>query len=160
MPNLIFAYNFPGFQKFRLVPLLKISAQDDFLVFGPFSKKLNHCLENPNVLVVKTRCGGHLGWQESPPLSSKKSGEMFGGSGSWSNVAVADFIEALLQIREEDRERRQMERQKQRQQLRQSQKLHQPMQSEDHSVQTEMPMQVTKHSVMETPRLPIVLSRL
>jgi len=91
------------------VPLLKISAQDDFLVFGQFAKKLNYCLENPNVIVVKTRCGGHLGWQESPPPSpsgncDNKGRGLFGGSGSWSDVAVADFIEALLQIREEDRE--------------------------------------------------------
>ena len=83
------------------VPLLKISAQDDFLVFGQFQKKLNHCLENPNVVVVKTRCGGHLGWQESPPPGSNSSG-------SWSDVAVADFIEALLQIRQEDREKREL----------------------------------------------------
>jgi predicted alpha/beta-fold hydrolase len=93
------------------VPLLKISAQDDFLVFGQFQKKLNHCLENPNVVVVKTRCGGHLGWQESPPPSSTgKGGGLLGGSGSWSDVAVADFIEALLQIRQEDREKRMKER--------------------------------------------------
>jgi len=92
------------------VPLLKISAQDDFLVFGQFAKKLNHCLENPNVVVVKTRCGGHLGWQESPPPSaaSKRSGMLGGRSGSWSDVAVADFIEALLQVREEDCKRREM----------------------------------------------------
>ena len=91
------------------VPLLKISAQDDFLVFGQFQRKLNHCLENPNVVVVKTRCGGHLGWQESPPSSSDidgSAGGLLGGSGSWSDVAVADFIEALLQIRQEDREKR------------------------------------------------------
>ena len=95
------------------VPLLKISAQDDFLVFGQFQKKLNHCLENPNVVVVKTRCGGHLGWQESPPPSSTGEGGgggLLGGSGSWSDVAVADFIEALLQIRQEDREKRIKER--------------------------------------------------
>ena len=93
------------------VPLLKISAQDDFLVFGQFQKKLNHCLENPNVVVVKTRCGGHLGWQESPPPSSTgEGGGLLGGSGSWSDVAVADFIEALLQIRQEDREKRMKER--------------------------------------------------
>ncbi|KAL9179979.1 LOW QUALITY PROTEIN: hypothetical protein ACHAXT_007949 [Thalassiosira profunda] len=84
------------------VPLLKISAQDDFLVFGQFARKLNHCLENPNVVVVKTRCGGHLGWQESPPPSSKRKG------GSWSDAAVADFIEALLQMREEDHRRRRL----------------------------------------------------
>lgn len=89
------------------VPLLKISAQDDFLVFGQFQRKLNHCLENPNVVVVKTRCGGHLGWQESPPPSGGgEGGGLLGGSGSWSDVAVADFIEALLQIRQEDREKK------------------------------------------------------
>ena len=87
------------------VPLLKISAQDDFLVFGQFRKKLNYCLENPNVIVVKTRCGGHLGWQESAPAGS--------GSGSWSDVAVADFIEALLQVREEDECQKKKKRQSQ-----------------------------------------------
>ncbi|KAL7483873.1 hypothetical protein ACHAW6_009512 [Cyclotella cf. meneghiniana] len=82
------------------VPLLKIAAKDDFL--------LNHCLENPNVVVVKTRCGGHLGWQESPPLSRDADGNELpstwfgGGIGSWSDVAVADFIEALLEARNED----------------------------------------------------------
>lgn len=91
------------------VPLLKITARDDFLVFGQFARKLNHCLENPNVVVVKTRCGGHLGWQESPPPSKKKKngggGSSSFGGGSWSDVAVADFIEALLQVREEDRKK-------------------------------------------------------
>jgi hypothetical protein len=28
-----------------------------------------------------------------------------GGSGSWSDVAVADFIQALIEIRREDQER-------------------------------------------------------
>jgi len=91
------------------VPLLKITARDDFLVFGQFARKLNHCLENPNVLVVKTRCGGHLGWQESPP--QKEGSSLLGGkSGSWSDAAVADFIEALLQMREEDRRKRLVEK--------------------------------------------------
>lgn len=84
------------------VPLLKISARDDFLVFGQFARKLNHCLENPNVVVVKTRCGGHLGWQESPPPSKDGNSK---GRGSWSDVAVAEFIDVLLQIREEDKSR-------------------------------------------------------
>jgi predicted alpha/beta-fold hydrolase len=88
------------------VPLLKISAQDDFLVFGQFARKMNHCMENPNVLVVKTRCGGHLGWQESPPPSKngkRTVSSLLRGSGSWSDVAVADFIEAVMQLRNEDR---------------------------------------------------------
>lgn len=84
------------------VPLLKISARDDFLVFGQFARKLNHCLENPNVVVVKTRCGGHLGWQESPPPSKDGNSKR---TCSWSDVAVAEFIDALLQIREEDKSR-------------------------------------------------------
>jgi predicted alpha/beta-fold hydrolase len=90
------------------VPLLKVAAKDDFLVFGQFARKLNHCLENPNVVVVKTRCGGHLGWQESPPPRKDANGNdvasswFGGGIGSWSDVAVADFIEALLQIKHED----------------------------------------------------------
>lgn len=91
------------------VPLLKISAQDDFLVFGQFVKKINHCMENPNVIVVKTRCGGHLGWQESPPPSKdgkRTFSSLLRASGSWSDVAVADFIEAILQLREEDERRR------------------------------------------------------
>lgn len=86
------------------VPLLKVTAEDDFLVFGQFSRKLNHCLENPNVVVVKTRCGGHLGWQESKPRG------MLTGSGSWSDEAVADFIDALLQVRLEDQWKRDAER--------------------------------------------------
>ena len=79
------------------VPLLQVAARDDFLVFGQFAKKLGRCLESPNVVVVKTRCGGHLGWQESPPPGKDGKG------GSWSDAAVADFVEALLRMREEDR---------------------------------------------------------
>ncbi len=72
--------------------------------------------------MVKTRCGGHLGWQESPPLPSGNQGGgkggggkgagWFGGTGSWSDVAVADFIEALLQIREEDRQKKEEKKEK------------------------------------------------
>ena len=60
------------------------------------------------MVVLKTRCGGHLGWQESPPPRKDANGKeipsswLGGGMGSWSDVAVADFIEALLQIRHED----------------------------------------------------------
>ena len=71
---------------------------------------LNHCLENPNVVVVKTRCGGHLGCQESPPpppkrRSSSDKQQKGGSSGSWSDAAVVDFIEGLLLIREDRRKR-------------------------------------------------------
>ena len=64
------------------------------------------------MVVVKTRCGGHLGWQESPPPRKDVNGKdiastwLGGAIGSWSDVAVADFIEALLDIRREDRRAR------------------------------------------------------
>lgn len=74
------------------VPLLKLSSQDDFLVVNPALKSLARCLENPNVLVVKTKCGGHLGWQEAPL-------DGFGIGKSWAANAVSEFIEAVLEMR-------------------------------------------------------------
>lgn len=50
-----------------------------------------------------------MGWQESPPPRKDANGKeipsgwLAGGTGSWSDVAVADFIEALLEIRSEDK---------------------------------------------------------
>jgi len=81
------------------VPLLKVTAQDDFLVYGSSLRKMSHCLECPNVTVVKTRCGGHLGWQESPP-EEQREGEGRGfGTSSWADAAAADFIEAIIESR-------------------------------------------------------------
>ncbi|KAI2498033.1 alpha/beta hydrolase [Fragilaria crotonensis] len=44
----------------------------------------------PNILVVNTRCGGHLGWRECPP------DHKFGLGTSWADRATVDFIEAVL----------------------------------------------------------------
>lgn len=74
------------------VPMLILSAQDDGLVVSPALQSLSRCLENPNILVVKTKCGGHLGWQEAPP-------DGFGVGKSWADAAMADFIEAVLEIK-------------------------------------------------------------
>jgi hypothetical protein len=46
-------------------------------------------------MVVETRCGGHLGWQEAPPDGT------FGSSTSWSDVATTDFIAAIIETRRE-----------------------------------------------------------
>ncbi|KAL3911797.1 MAG: hypothetical protein SGARI_001471 [Bacillariaceae sp.] len=70
------------------VPFLNLTAQDDFLVSRPSRNKLGYCIGNPNVMVVETRCGGHLGWQESPPEG--------GGISSWADVAAADFFDAVM----------------------------------------------------------------
>jgi len=75
------------------VPLLLLTSQDDFLVRDGSIGKMYYPLANPNVLVVNTKCGGHLGWQESPP----ETGSMFGFGTSWADTATTDFIDAILQ---------------------------------------------------------------
>ena len=75
------------------VPLLLLTSQDDFLVRDGSIGKMYYPLANPNVLVVNTKCGGHLGWQESPP----DTGSMFGFGTSWADTATTDFIDAILQ---------------------------------------------------------------
>ena len=78
------------------VPLLKISAQDDFLVHRNALAKLAECLHNPNVIVAKTKSGGHLGWSEAAGLSSV----LFGAS--WADKATTEFIDAVLQLKREN----------------------------------------------------------
>lgn len=73
------------------VPFLNIMAQDDFLISRPSRNKLGYCLANPNVMIVETRCGGHLGWQESPPDSAF-------GTSSWADTASSDFFDAILKV--------------------------------------------------------------
>ena len=72
------------------VPFLQLSSDDDFLVSTSSSQKLHYSLSNPNVLVVNTRCGGHLGWRECPP------DHKFGLGTSWADGATVDFIDAVL----------------------------------------------------------------
>jgi predicted alpha/beta-fold hydrolase len=97
------------------VPTLQLIASDDFLVYPSFTTKSYFSLANPNVMVLETKCGGHLGWQESAPPSPQvegdgieNSGERQGGSmlssSSWSDAATADFIQAAIDaIEEKDR---------------------------------------------------------
>ncbi len=73
------------------VPLMILSAQDDSLVTDPALRSLSRCLENPNILVVKTKCGGHLGWQEASPRG-------YGIGKSWADTAMTDFFEAVLEM--------------------------------------------------------------
>jgi predicted alpha/beta-fold hydrolase len=77
------------------VPLLLLTSQDDFLVYKGSTGKMSYSVSNPNVMVVKTKCGGHLGWHESPP----DTGNVFGFGTSWADTATADFIEAVLYSR-------------------------------------------------------------
>jgi predicted alpha/beta-fold hydrolase len=89
------------FIKHISVPLFKIIAGDDKVVYHSFQRKLTHNILNPNIMSVETKCGGHLGWQESPPRDSNTSGSsILGGVGpSWAGRATADFIDAVMQTR-------------------------------------------------------------
>ena len=70
-----------------------VSAEDDFLCYQSTQRCLGYALSNPNIMLVETRTGGHLGWQERSP--HKGSGSLFDTS-SWSDVASAEFIDAAL----------------------------------------------------------------
>ena len=76
------------------VPFLNLTATDDFLVSKPSRNRIGYCMANPNIMVVETRCGGHLGWQESPP---EQDGFLNFGASSWADTASADFFEAVMQ---------------------------------------------------------------
>lgn len=83
------------------VPTLQVVAADDFLIYKAFRGRLHYCLNNPYVMVVETKCGGHLGWQESSPNHNR-----LGWLGtSWSDVVTCDFIDAVLQDRQYRRQR-------------------------------------------------------
>ena len=77
--------------RFISVPYLHLTAEDDFLVAAPNKNKLAFCVSNPNIMVAETRCGGHLGWQESPPNSDSAF-----GATSWADAAAADFFDAVI----------------------------------------------------------------
>jgi predicted alpha/beta-fold hydrolase len=92
------------------VPMLQIIASDDFLVGHSFKGKTYFSLANPNIIVVETKCGGHLGWQESPPPppplpqsdergENSNDGSSRYGLSSWSDVAAADFIQAIIETK-------------------------------------------------------------
>jgi hypothetical protein len=78
------------------VPFLNLTAVDDFLVAAPNRHRLGFCLSNPNVMVCETRCGGHLGWQESLPDS-------YFGCTSWADAAASDFFDAVMKTNLERR---------------------------------------------------------
>ena len=44
------------------VPLLLCFATDDDISFHNTLAAMNTCLSNPNVILVQTKCGGHIGW--------------------------------------------------------------------------------------------------
>lgn len=68
------------------IPLLIMSADDDNISHKNTMKILN--LSNPNLIIVKTESGGHLGWH----CANNNSPDGF----SWADGAVTTFIGALI----------------------------------------------------------------
>jgi hypothetical protein len=42
-------------------------------------------------MIVESKCGGHLGWHESPPDRN-----VYGAGTSWADAATTDFIAAVF----------------------------------------------------------------
>ena len=85
------------------VPLLHIIARDDNLCYESAKKFMSYSLQNPNVVVVQTRTGGHLGWWHTPSSASSTSSPSW-GLNSWADGATADFIRAVMETNAERNE--------------------------------------------------------
>jgi len=75
------------------VPLLKITALDDFLTSHNVLSKMAECLINPKVIIVKTKSGGHLGWNDGSGLMSVLFDKC------WADKVMVEFIDAVLQLK-------------------------------------------------------------
>jgi predicted alpha/beta-fold hydrolase len=84
--------------RFISVPLMHVAAQDDFLCYSNSRRLMAYALSNPNIMVVETRCGGHLGWQETRHPST------WFGMDSWADEATADFIQAVFNHADDNNE--------------------------------------------------------
>ncbi|OEU10874.1 hypothetical protein FRACYDRAFT_271008 [Fragilariopsis cylindrus CCMP1102] len=101
-------------QRHITIPYMHIIAKDDYLCYNNAMQTyiLNYTLNNnPNIILVTTQCGGHLGWQQSESSesskieidsksgsesrsSSSRSSSWFGNS--WADNATSDFFQAII----------------------------------------------------------------
>ena len=89
------------------VPFLQLIARDDFLTYRSFRDRMHYNIVNPYVMVMETTCGGHLGWHEAivqddtDPENRTKSWTQSLLGTSWADVAMIDFIQAILEVHQE-----------------------------------------------------------
>ena len=95
------------------VPFLQLIARDDFLTFRSFRDHMYYNIINPYVMVVETTCGGHLGWHEAVVDTNSSNNDTTGDKKnrlswthsllgtSWADVAMIDFIQAILELHKE-----------------------------------------------------------
>jgi len=81
------------------VPLLIVYASDDDIASKNTTQYMNFCLSNPNVIVVNTATGGHLGWHHASrnsPFGSFSLNPKKEESKSWCNKLVAKFVDVII----------------------------------------------------------------
>ncbi len=79
------------------VPLLLSLAGDDDIAKNTISS-LSHCLANPNIIVVITPCGGHMGWHMSKrnnPFGSWSFMSSQDEDKSWADRITVSFIDSM-----------------------------------------------------------------
>jgi hypothetical protein len=58
---------------------------------------------NPNILVLETLSGGHLGYQEvpvvTPPVNNGNTVSSSASRGQWADAAMAEFFQAVMECR-------------------------------------------------------------
>ena len=85
------------------IPLLVCFANDDSIAETTVAA-MNTCLSNPNVIIARTPCGGHMGWHCSNRLNPfgswnfKSSNEV---DKSWGDRVAVQFISAILRTEED-----------------------------------------------------------
>ena len=80
------------------VPLLVCFASDDKIAQSTIAA-MNSCLSNPNVILVKTSCGGHIGWHCSNrlnPFGSWNFKSSHDADKSWADRVTVNFVDAVI----------------------------------------------------------------
>uniref|UniRef100_A0A7S1FL56 Serine aminopeptidase S33 domain-containing protein n=1 Tax=Corethron hystrix TaxID=216773 RepID=A0A7S1FL56_9STRA len=78
------------------VPLLVLTAEDDFISGKGFMSAIYPgIVRNPNIIVIRTTTGGHLGWHDASSFNVFGRNPLGRGLG-WADMAVVDFLKALL----------------------------------------------------------------
>lgn len=81
------------------IPLLIVFADDDILTADSTIRSFGACLSNPNIIIARTPCGGHMGWHTSNwnnPFGSYCFTSANDSNMTWSERTVIKFISAVL----------------------------------------------------------------
>mmetsp|Transcript_2249 Transcript_2249/g.3152 ORF Transcript_2249/g.3152 Transcript_2249/m.3152 type:complete len:267 (-) Transcript_2249:68-868(-) len=78
------------------IPLMILVSSDDNIAYQNTVKSLSKILSNPNIILVETKKGGHLGWHHAPHNNPFGNLNFFSQGGSWGDLATSKFIKAIL----------------------------------------------------------------